>query len=116
MSGQLDLPWEQVTKRVVPRRRVTLNELCEHAAQLAVLADRYGVRSIRVFGSVARGEADEASDLDLLVEVEPGVHLVDLAEFALDVEALLGVHTQVVTVGGLKPRIRQRVLDEAVLL
>lgn len=69
-----------------------------------------------MFGSVARGEAGQASDLDLLVDVEPGVHLIDLAEFALDVEALLGVHTQVVTIAGLKPRIRQRVLAEAVPL
>jgi uncharacterized protein len=80
------------------------------------LGERFGVRSIRVFGSVARGEATSNSDLDLLVDVERGRGYFDMAGFALGVEDELGVLTQVATPGGLKLRIRDRVLREAVAL
>jgi len=72
------------------------------------------VRNIRVFGSVARGEADTASDLDLLVDVLPGHGLLALSAFAADVEDTLHVLTQVVTLAGIKPRIRARIVAEAV--
>ena len=78
------------------------------------IGDRHGVNNVRVFGSVARGDASDGSDLDLLVDVAAGRSLWDLTDFALDVEELLGVFTQVVTVSGLKARIRDRVLAEAV--
>lgn len=93
---------------------VSLEDVRRHRAQILAIGERYGVRNVRVFGSVARGEADAASDLDLLIDVDPGRGYFDMAGFALDVEDLLGVFTQVATVGGLKLRIRQRVLDEAV--
>jgi uncharacterized protein len=64
----------------------------------------------------SRGEATPDSDLDLLVDVERGHGYFDMAEFALGVEDELGVLTQVATPGGLKPRIRDRVLREAVAL
>lgn len=98
------------------RRAVTLQELRSRRADLAEIGKRHGVQNIRVFGSVARGEADAASDLDLLVEVLPGHGLLALSAFALDVEDLLQVLTQVATVDGLKPRIRARVAAEAVSL
>lgn len=99
-----------------PRRAVTLDEVRAHRAEIERLGGRYGMRNIRVFGSVARGEAGAASDLDLLVDVERGHGYFDMAGFALGVEELLGVFTQVATSGGLKARIRQRVLHEAVAL
>jgi predicted nucleotidyltransferase len=77
---------------------------------------RNGVTNVRVFGSVARGDASGASDLDLLVDVEPGHGLLALSAFAVEVEDLLHVPVQVATVNGLKARIRQRVLAEAVPL
>jgi uncharacterized protein len=55
-----------------PRRRVTLDEVLAHRDEIRAMAARYGLSNIRVFGSVARGKADERSDLDLLVDVEPG--------------------------------------------
>jgi predicted nucleotidyltransferase len=74
------------------------------------------VRAVRVFGSVARGEADEQSDIDFLVELEPGRTLLDLGGLQYDLEQLLGRRVDVVTERGLKPRIRERVLREAVPL
>ena len=65
---------------------------------------------------MARGDADEASDLDFLVEMESGRSLLDLAGFHLDLEDLLGISVDVMTVGGLRERIRDDVLAEAVPL
>jgi hypothetical protein len=78
------------------------------------LAAKYGARNVRAFGSLARGEADESSDVDLLVELEPGRSLFDLGGLQFELEALLGGRVDVVTERGLKRRIRERVLQEAV--
>lgn len=98
------------------RRRVTVAELRTRSAELMRIGERYGISNIRVFGSVARGEAGSDSDLDLLVDVAPGRGYFDMAGFALDVEQLLGVYTEVATVAGLKARIRDRVTAEAIPL
>lgn len=71
---------------------------------------------MRVFGSVARGEADEQSDIDLIVEFEPGRSLLDHAALWLELQELLGCKVDVVSERGLKPRIREKVLREAVPL
>jgi hypothetical protein len=97
-----------------PHRRITLNEVRAHRDEIYAIAEKYGVDNIRVFGSVARGEADDDSDLDLLIDVAPDTSLWDMSGFALDIEDLLGVFTQVTTPNGLKPRIRDEVLAEAV--
>ena len=98
----------------MPRRVLSLDEVRRHRNEILAIAERYGVRNIRVFGSVARGDADADSDLDLLIDVDPGHSYFDMAGFALEVEDLLGIFTQVATAGGLKVRIRDRVLGEAV--
>ena len=81
---------------------------------LKAAAARHGASNVRVFGSVARGEADAASDVDFLVDFEPGRSLLDLASLLVELEDLLGHPVDVVTEPGLKARIRQRVLTEAV--
>jgi uncharacterized protein len=78
------------------------------------IAGTYGARRVRVFGSVARGEADAQSDVDFLVELDPGRSLLDLGGLQFELEALLGRSVDVVTERGLKARIRERVLREAV--
>ncbi len=79
-------------------------------------ANKYGAFNVRVFGSVARGEADEKSDIDLLVDMEPGRSLFDLGGLLTDLEDLLGCNVDVVTEDSLRARIRERVLKEAVAL
>jgi predicted nucleotidyltransferase len=76
----------------------------------------YGAHSIRVFGSVARRQDDANSDIDFLVEMEPGRSLFDLGGLLMDLEKLLNTKVDVVTERGLKERIRERVLNEAVPL
>jgi predicted nucleotidyltransferase len=85
-------------------------------AEILRLAARYGASNLRVFGSVARGDASSVSDVDLLVEFEPGRSLLDLVGLELDLQDLLGLHVDVATVASLKDRIRPRVLAEAVPL
>jgi predicted nucleotidyltransferase len=80
------------------------------------LAAQYGARNVRVFGSVARGEADDRSDVDFLVEMEPGRSLFDMGGLLMDLRELLGRNVDVFTEHGLKPRIRERVLREVVPL
>jgi uncharacterized protein len=86
----------------------------EKREEILRIAARHGARNLRVFGSVARGEADEASDIDFLVEMEPGRSLFDLGGLQSDLEAFLGRRVDVVTEKGLKSRIRARVFREAV--
>ena len=90
--------------------------LKEKRTEILQIAKNYGAYNVRVFGSVARGEADEKSDIDLLVDMEPGRSLLDLIGLLMDLEALLGCKVDVVTVKGLRDRIRERVLKEAVVL
>ena len=85
----------------------------EKREEILRIASRHGAREVRVFGSVARGEADRKSDIDFLVELEAGRSLLDLGGMQMELEALLGRRVDVVTVRGLKARIRDRVLREA---
>ncbi len=90
--------------------------LKEKREEILKIAAKHGARNVRVFGSVARGEADPESDIDLLVDMEPGRSLLDLGGLLMDLRELLGREVDVVTERGLKPRIRARVLQEAVAL
>lgn len=84
--------------------------------EILKLAAKRGAKNVRVFGSVARGDSDERSDVDFLVEMEPGRTLFDLSGLLLDLEAVLHTPVDVVTEKGLRPRVRERVLAEAVPL
>jgi len=93
---------------------VTLDTLrAEQREEILRLAAHRGARSVRVFGSVARGEAKEGSDLDLLVEWEPGRDLLDHAGLVQDLEELLGVKVHVGTEKSLHWYVRDRILREA---
>ena len=93
-----------------------LEMLREKREDILRIAAEHGARNVRVFGSVARGESGAESDVDFLVELEPGRSLLDLAGVLVDLEEFLGAKVDVVTEKGLKKRIRSRVLEEAVPL
>jgi hypothetical protein len=84
--------------------------------EILSIAAKYGAHNVRIFGSVARGEAGSESDLDVLVELEPGRSLMDHAELILDLQELLGCKVDVVTEKGLRSRLRERILAEAITL
>jgi uncharacterized protein len=91
--------------------------LSSHQSQILLIAEKHGASNVRIFGSVARGEANEDSDIDFLVDY-------DLEKITpwfpsgllLDLEQLLNCKVDVATVDMLKDRIRDRVLQEAVTL
>ncbi len=85
----------------------------EKKTDILRLAGSHGCRNIRVFGSVANGENGPESDVDFLVDLEPGRNLFDLAGFMADLRDLLGVEVDLATTKGLHPYIRDRVLAEA---
>lgn len=80
------------------------------------LAAKHGARNVRIFGSAARGEADTTSDLDFLIELEPGHNLLDMGGLLMDLRSLLERPVDVVSEKGLRPSIRARVLSEAIPL
>jgi predicted nucleotidyltransferase len=88
----------------------------EMREEILKIAANHGARKVLIFGSVARGEADSESDLDLLVEFLPGSTLLSQSAMIRELEDLLGIKVDVVSDQGLRDRIRERVLREAVAL
>lgn len=87
-----------------------------HREELLSLARQRGVVGVRVFGSMSRGDANDASDVDLLVDLHPGTSALALAGFMMDAEELLGRRVDVVTEAGLHSALRDRILAEALPL
>lgn len=80
------------------------------------LATRHGARNVRVYGSAARGEAGPDSDIDIVVDLEPGRTLLDLGGLQMDLQDLLGRPVDLKTTSGLREDVRKRVVEQAVPL
>ena len=93
-----------------------LEELKARREEILRIARRRGARNVRVFGSMARGEADATSDVDFLVRLDPGVTLFQHAALSRELAALLGCKVDVISERGLRPRIRDQVLAQAIPL
>ncbi len=105
------------TKQFGQSKPIHMNELLGAKRQLILnIAARHGAKRIRVFGSVARGEARPDSDVDFLVDLEPGRSLFDLGGLLMDLQELLGRKVDVVTKDGLHWYVRDRVVKEAISL
>ena len=105
------------SRRISPMSDVGLQELLRaKRPEILRAAKAHGAGNVRVFGSVARGEAVTGSDIDLLVDLEAGRSLLDHAALVVDLEGLLGCRVDVAVERGLRPRVRDRVLREAIPL
>jgi predicted nucleotidyltransferase len=95
---------------------IQLSEVRRQHEAILQLATKYGIQRVRLFGSVARGQARTNSDLDVLVRFEPGRSLLDLVGFQQDLEELLGCRVDVVSDRGISPYLEDEILREAVPL
>jgi predicted nucleotidyltransferase len=84
-----------------------------HASDIRRIARTHGAVRIRVFGSYATGAASSTSDVDFLVELEPGRDLLDLVALKQDLEVLLGRSVDVAEEGGVSPYLRDKILQES---
>ena len=96
---------------------MTLEELrFRYRDQIVLLAAKRGAHNIRVFGSIARGDQSPGSDVDFLVDFEPGRSLLDLTGLWLDLEGALGCRVDVVSSRGLRPRVEAEVMRDPISL
>lgn len=93
-----------------------LEELIAYRQEILALAQKYHAPNIRVFGSVARGEATAESDVDFLIDVSPEQTLFDLIRLTRSLKELLGCEVDVAQSTVLHPRMREKVLQEAISL
>lgn len=94
----------------------TIENIKSMRNEILKLAAQYGAHNVRVFGSVARGEETSESDVDFVVVFEPDRSLLDHGGLLMDLQELLGCKVDVISEGGMRPRLRERVMKEAVAL
>ena len=95
---------------------ISRQELHRRREEILAVARRYGASDVRIFGSVARGDATQTSDVDLLVRFEPGRTLFDHGGLLTDLRELLGMKVDVVDEGALSGRFEYQVRRDAVPL
>jgi uncharacterized protein len=106
--------WKLGPNRVESLKIVTIEELIKgRREEILQIAARHGAHNVRVFGSVVRGEARPDSDVDFLVDMDPGRNLLDMGGLVMELREILGREIDVVTERGLKARIRDRIIKEA---
>lgn len=104
------------TPEVVPLSGPTGRLVAAHRDQLREVLERHGVRNARLFGSVARGDDHDGSDLDVLVDFAPRRSLFTILRIQDELEAILGVPVDLVPASGLKDRVRVRVQQDLIAL
>jgi uncharacterized protein len=88
----------------------------QHQQKIQELAQQFGIKNLRIFGSVAKGEDTENSDLDLLVEASPTTTLFDILGLQIELEELLNIKVDVVTDNSLPPKFKDEVLRYAIAI
>ncbi len=91
-------------------------EILDRREDILAIAERHGARNVRIIGSMARGDATDASDLDLVVRFDPDRTLFDHGELIMDLRDLLGIEVDVISEAGMRDRFRRRVMEEAITL
>jgi len=100
-----------------PKEKPNLSLLQQKRGEILAIAQKHGAKNVRIFGSVARGEAGEDSDIDFLIDYDlDKISPWFPAGLLLDLEALLGFRVDVATIDMLKVRIKEQVLREAISL
>jgi uncharacterized protein len=100
----------------VRKTQDVMRRIAASKARIQALAHKRGLRNVRIFGSVARGEAKRSSDVDVLVDLAPGTSLWNLVGFKHDLEEILGRRVDVAVASGLFREIRPDVISDAISL
>ena len=95
---------------------LTKADILQRRDEIIAIASRYGASDIRIFGSVARGDGTDLSDVDLIVRFEPGRSLLDHGGLVMDLRELLCTRVDVIDDEAMRPRFRQHVMKEAIPL
>jgi len=95
---------------------MTLSEIRAQREVILSIASRHGAQNVRLFGSTARGTSCSDSDIDLLVDLEPGRTLLDLGGLLIEMQGVIGTRVDVAIDRILRPEVRVRVLSEAIPL
>lgn len=95
---------------------ITRESVFERRKEILDVARKYGAHDVRIFGSIARSDATESSDLDLIVRFDPDRSLLDHGGLLMALQELLHIKVDVIDEGGLRPRFRQIVMKEAIPL
>ena len=95
---------------------MTRADILARRHQIIALGKRYGASRFRLFGSMARGDAGESSDIDFIVRFEPHRSLLDHGGLVMDLRELLGVRVDVIDEDAMRPRFRDHVMKEAITL
>ncbi len=90
--------------------------IMERRENILKIAKAHGATNIKIFGSYAHGDEQPGSDIDLLVELEPGRSLLDIIAIKQDIEDMINRRVDVVTAGALSPYIREEIMKEAIAL
>jgi predicted nucleotidyltransferase len=106
----------ELRKIAIEITMITPAQLKRNRNAILKIAASHGAQNLRIFGSVARGQAKQSSDLDVLITLEPGRSLLDLVAIKQDLEDLLDCAVDVVTEDAVSPHIREQVLKDAVSL
>jgi len=112
-GSEVEIAVRAPTPRARPTDRPLARKLIRNRRKVKEIIGRHGLSNVRVFGSVARGEDTGESDVDLLVDVAPGVGLLGLARCQRDLEALLGVPVDLVPADDLKRGVAASALSDA---
>jgi hypothetical protein len=94
----------------------TLEEIHEERDRILAIAAAHGVTNVRVFGSVARGDAQPDSDIDLLVDYPPHFSLLDLANLVNELEAVVGHKIEIASAAHLRDELRSYIMRDVIAL
>lgn len=92
----------------------SINDIRNRLEEVNAICTKHGASNLRIFGSTARGDETPQSDVDFLVDFERGRGVLQLMALEMELEQLLGAKVEVLTVGGLSPFLKDRILTEAI--
>ena len=95
---------------------ITKDDIRKRRDEIIAVARRYGASDVRIFGSVARGDATDNSDVDFIVRFDPDRSLFDHGGLIVELEELLRVKVDVISEGGMRDRFRDHIMKEIVPL